>query len=138
VPVLLMDLLGVLAMALDGLATELESVSAYSAKLDAAEANASTWPGVASAVACGREHVALVLTHLGNQVAPLNRLIGLVNGFLDLAGLPEKFRLPCIAALNPANLPAFVPVLRTLATILRTLAGQIPQPGGRKSRVVPC
>ncbi len=138
VPVFIIDVIVVTALVLDGLANELDAANSYGARLVVARELAPGVPGAAAAVSCGETHISLILQHLGGQVAPLNRLIGLLNGFMSMANIPEKHWIPCIAALDPGRIGLFVEVLRKLAAFLRALALQIPQPGGVKSRVVPC
>lgn len=139
VPVFVVDILALLALVLDGLADELDAAGSYAAQLDEAAALpiATRYPDTRAAIECGRGHLSLVLEHLGGQVAPLNQLIGLVNGFLEIAGL-EQFKLPCVAVLSASNLTTASTVFHNLASLLRTLAGQIPVPGNVPNKVVPC
>lgn len=138
VPLFIVDTIGVLGLAIEGLARELETIADYIGAIDAVADLSDRYAGVASATECARDHCFVMLTHLGNQVAPLNRLIGLLNGFLELAGLPETVRIPCLVAFTPDKLTPAIQVLRKLGEILRVLGGQIQIPGAPKSRVVAC
>jgi hypothetical protein len=124
VPLMILGLIDTLLAYLGGLATQVRALIDQQARIQKAE-NRATALGSAQlqAVAdCSRHHVDAQLQSLSESVAPVNRLIAVVNVFCTLAGLGP---LPDLANLGSDAAAALQPLEDTV-TALKQIRNAIP------------
>jgi hypothetical protein len=90
IPVLIAGLIDVLLFYLQGFRGQLQAVIAHQARLLAAATRAAELGNVQlrTVVDCATGQMDAYLQNLNEGMKPLNRLVGLLNLFLQLAGLP--------------------------------------------------
>lgn len=126
VPLLVLGLIDVLLAYLDGLAEQLRAILAQQARIQRAADRAVALGNapLQIVVGCAAEYIEAQLASLGATVAPVNRFIGLINVFAELAGLAA---LPTIGELG-ADLASDLALLDALAAQLHALRDALPVP----------
>lgn len=76
-------------------------------------------------ISCAQGRVDIRMENLNAAVAPLNRLLGILNLFMDLAQMPEEMRPPSFSGFGNAPSEALVP-LGEFAQKLLDIANIIP------------
>ena len=124
VPFMVVGLIDVLIAFLEGMHNQLKAVIAAQVRIAAAATRAAELGNVqlTTIVDCANANIEAQMTNLGESAAPVNRLIGLINLFMELAGLPK---LPDLSNLGP-DAQAAVGVLDTLVEQLKTARSAIP------------
>ena len=124
VPLMILGLIDTLLAFLGGLATQLRALIDQQAQIQAAE-NRATALGNAqlqAVAACSKHHVDAQLQSLSESVAPVNRLIALLNVFTQLVGLGP---LPKLSSLGRDAAAALRPLEDTVK-VLTDLRATIP------------
>lgn len=124
IPVLIQGFLDCLILYLEGLKNNLASMQAYLDRiLAAALASANTDVELGPIIDCAKSDLDLLLIFQGSQSEPINRMIGIINAFLQLLGLP------CIPVIGTPNLtPGFIILLDKLIEFLKFLSGLLDIP----------
>lgn len=125
VPALVKDILGAVVIALIGIRQEIAACIRQNARLLAAETRAAELGNqdLAAVVVCAKGNLAAQLANHNAGMGPLNRLLGVVNFLLSLAGLPEVELLPDLGAEVE---PEVLDVIDTAITIMQAAADAIP------------
>lgn len=123
-PVLLIDAIDALIRYLNATKNQLVKMAQYKQRiLDASTRAAATGIDVQFAIDCANENLDATIVFLGEQAEPINRLIGILNGFLKGLGLP------CIPSLSAPSLDGtFLDLLDALIAFLEYLRGLIKLP----------
>lgn len=108
-PLLLVGLIDVLLFYLEGMRGQLKAVIAAQVRIAAAATRAAELGNVQlrTIVDCATANLDAHLQNLGESVAPLNRLVGVINLFMELLGLPK---VPDISSLGDDAEAALVPL----------------------------
>jgi hypothetical protein len=135
-PVLIVQFLDILILFLTGQRNQLTALLRYNTQILAAE-TAAQQPGnlaLASVIECARADLDSVVRWLNASASPVNRLIGLVNLFLQTIGLGQ-FSIPSLEGANPEDLSgaiaaidAAITGLEVVRAALAPLAGQVTGP----------
>lgn len=129
VPILVLETIKALIVAIEAFITRLEAIIRKNAQLLAA-ATASVKPGNVSLKAivdCATGNIGIEIQNLNAALQPLNRLIGIVNLFASLVpGLPQPL-IPSLANLTAEADQAIEP-LQNVVNILNEIASFIPVP----------
>ncbi len=127
VPKLVKQILIVIATALLAFVQEIQALL-FNMSLLAAAATMSAKPGNGGlnlVVSCAQGRIDVRLQNLNSSVAPLNRLIGIVNLLMDLAQMPEDVRVPSFSGFGSAPSEALQPIVDFAQTLL-DIADVIP------------
>lgn len=130
IPLLIVGFLDVLILYLQGQANQLrrwqdhleQILDAYT--LSQQPGNA----GLALVVDCANAEVDAFFAFLNETNAPLNRLIGFVNFFLQLIGVKQC--IPTLGEFVPDQVETIIWLLEQLIKVLELLRNLIPAPGG--------
>ena len=108
-PLLLVGLIDVLLFYLEGLRGQLKAVIAAQVRIAAAATRAAELGNVQlrTIVDCATANLDAHLQNLNESMAPLNRLVGVINLFMELLGLPK---VPDISSLCDDAEAALVPL----------------------------
>jgi hypothetical protein len=120
IPIMVKDICAAIAYFLLGLKLELTAFIAQEQRLIAAAL--SPCPGLAVVVSCANGNFAAQLANLNAAGGPLNRLIGDVNAFAQIVGLPQ---IPTLADLG-GDAAAALATLDPVIAILQEIAALIP------------
>jgi len=125
IPVLIAGLIDVLLFYLEGLRGQLQAIIAAQVRIAAAATRAAELGNVQlrTVVDCANTSMDAYLQNLNEGMKPLNRLVGLLNLFLQLAGLPA---IPDLGNLGDDAEAALAPldaVIDSLKTIRAGLPG---------------
>jgi hypothetical protein len=125
IPVLIAGLIDVLLFYLEGLRGQLQAIIAAQVRIAAAATRAAELGNVQlrTVVDCATGAMDAYLQNLNESMKPLNRLVGLLNLFLQLAGLPP---IPDLANLGDDAEAALAPldaVIDSLKTVRAGLPG---------------
>lgn len=98
VPVLIATIIDAVIVALIGLRAELASLIAQQARILAAETRAAQLGNVAlrTITDCATENMQAQLANYNESMKPLQRLVGVLNTLLAIAGLPELDVFPAL------------------------------------------
>ena len=124
VPLMIVGLIDVLLAFLEGIRGQLKAVIAAQVRIAAAATRAAELGNVqlSTIVDCANANIEAQMKNLGESAAPVNRLIGVINLFVELAGLPK---LPDLSNLgNDAQ--AALGVLDPLVEQLKAARSAIP------------
>lgn len=124
VPLMIVGLIDVLLAFLEGIRGQLKAVIAAQVRIAAAATRAAELGNVqlSTIVDCANANIDAQMKNLGESAAPVNRLIGVINLFVELAGLPK---LPDLSNLgNDAQ--AALGVLDPLVDQLKAARSAIP------------
>jgi len=124
VPLMIVGLIDVLLTFLEGIRGQLKAVIAAQVRIAAAATRAAELGNVqlSTIVDCANANIEAQMKNLGESAAPVNRLIGVINLFVELAGLPK---LPDLSNLgNDAQ--AALGVLDPLVDQLKAARSAIP------------
>lgn len=124
VPLMIVGLIDVLLAFLEGIRGQLKAVIAAQVRIAAAATRAAELGNVqlSTIVDCANANIEAQMKNLGESAAPVNRLIGVINLFVELAGLPK---LPDLSNLgNDAQ--AALGVLDPLVDQLKAARSAIP------------
>jgi hypothetical protein len=124
VPLMIVGLIDVLLAFLEGVRGQLKAVIAAQVRIAAAATRAAELGNVqlSTIVDCANANIDAQMKNLGESAAPVNRLIGVINLFVELAGLPK---LPDLSNLgNDAQ--AALGVLDPLVDQLKAARSAIP------------
>lgn len=127
-PALIGGVIECLVLYLEGMIADIEAQQEYLARIQAAElAVANTDIEIGPIIECATADLDQIIVFKGQQAAPVNRLIGIINGFLQVLGLP------CIPSIGTPSLdPGFIELLRQMIEFLSFLASllqfEIPLP----------
>lgn len=126
IPVMLVMFLDAIIAFFAGYLAEFESLTRQLEAIVASRTRAQELGnvGLLALLECVETNINIEAENLGSAAEPLNRLIGVVNGLLDLAGLPCIPAAPSIAALTDEALDP----LREFLDLLRALRQSIPVP----------
>ncbi|NUP12875.1 MAG: hypothetical protein HOW73_43100 [Polyangiaceae bacterium] len=118
VPLLIVSILDVVVVGLLGLRSEMMAMMAQQQKLAAAAARASALGNVHLQVIvdCATENLDAQMQNTNASLAPLNRLVGLLNALLELAGLPCLQTMSIGSEIGQAALDAIDFILDALQT----------------------
>jgi hypothetical protein len=124
IPVLIGGFIDVLLFYLEGLRGQLKAIIAAQVRILAAATRAAELGNVQlrTVVDCGEASMDAYLQNLNEGMKPLNRLVGLLNLFLELAGLPK---IPDLANLGDDAEAALVP-LDAIIDSLKTVRAGLP------------
>jgi hypothetical protein len=124
VPLMIVGLIDTLLAFLGGLAGQLRALIDQQVRIQKAENRAAELGNVQlqGVVDCSKHHVAAQLQSLSELVAPVNRLIALVNVFAQLAGLGP---LPDLSSLGSDAAAALQPLEDTIQA-LQQIRAAIP------------
>ena len=91
VPLMIVGLIDVLLTFLEGIRGQLKAVIAAQVRIAAAATRAAELGNVqlTTIVDCANASIEAQMKNLGESAAPVNRLIGVINLFVELAGLPK-------------------------------------------------
>jgi len=125
IPVLIAGLIDVILFYLEGLRGQLKAIIAAQVRIAAAATRAAELGNVQlrTVVDCATGAMDAYLQNLNEGMKPLNRLVGLLNLFLQLAGLPT---IPDLANLGDDAEAALAPldaVIESLKTVRAGLPG---------------
>ena len=128
-PIFLVDLLDVIIFMLRELRNQFQRILNRIAAIAAANLRAQAPGNVALSLAmdCINNNFDADLVNLNEQVAPLNRLLGIVDLLLELSGLKALLKqlgvdaTPCLGTLDLSTLLEPIDALIKLLTILRNL-----------------
>jgi len=125
IPVLIAGLIDVILFYLEGLRGQLKAIIAAQVRIAAAATRAAELGNVQlrTVVDCATASMDAYLQNLNEGMKPLNRLVGLLNVFLQLAGLPT---IPDLANLGDDAEAALTPldaVIDSLKTVRAGLPG---------------
>ncbi len=123
VPLMIVGLIDVLLTFLDGLSGQLRAIIDQQARIQQAATRAAELGNVQlqAVVDCAKGHVDVQMQNLAESTAPVNRLIALINVFMELIGLPK---LPDLANLGSDAAAALEPLehmVKTLKDIRKTI-----------------
>jgi hypothetical protein len=124
VPLMIVGLIDVVLTFLEGIRGQLKAVIAAQVRIAAAATRAAELGNVqlSTIVDCANANIEAQIKNLGESAAPVNRLIGVINLFVELAGLPK---LPDLSNLgNDAQ--AALGVLDPLVDQLKAARSAIP------------
>lgn len=124
VPLMIVGLIDVLLAFLGGLAGQLRAIIDQQVRIQRAENRAAELGNAQLQVVanCSKHHVDAQMVSLAESVAPVNRLIALINVFAQLAGLRP---LPDLSDLGRDAQAAIAP-LEELVTNLKDIRAAIP------------
>lgn len=124
VPLMILGLIDVLLTFLDGLSGQLRAIVDQQVRIQAAATRAAELGNVQlqGVVDCANKHVQVQMQNLAESTAPVNRLIALINVFMELVGLP---RLPDLSDLGPDAQAALQP-LEDMVKVLKDVRKTIP------------
>lgn len=124
IPKLIKDFIDCLILYIESLVQNLERAAEYFARILAAEtAAANTDIELGPIIDCATGDLDTVIVFMGEQSKPINRIIGIINSFLQLLGLP------CIPAIGTPSLsPAFLLLLEKLVEFLQFLSNLLTIP----------
>jgi len=125
IPVLIAGLIDVILFYLEGLRGQLKAIIAAQARIAAAATRAAELGNVQlrTVVDCAEASMDAYLQNLNEGMKPLNRLVGLLNLFLQLAGLPPIPDLTNLGDDAEAALAPLDAVIDSLKTIRMGLPG---------------
>ena len=121
---MIVGLIDVVLTFLEGIRGQLKAVIAAQVRIAAAATRAAELGNVqlSTIVDCANANIDAQIKNLGESAAPVNRLIGVINLFVELAGLPK---LPDLSNLgNDAQ--AALGVLDPLVDQLKAARSAIP------------
>lgn len=124
VPLMIVGLIDVLLTFLEGIRGQLKAVIAAQVRIAAAATRAAELGNVqlSTIVDCANANIEAQMKNLGESAAPVNRLIGVINLFVELAGLPK---LPDLSNLG-SDAQAALDVLDPLVDQLKAARSAIP------------
>jgi hypothetical protein len=122
VPIMIKDICAALAAILLGLKLELTAFLSQESRIIAAATAAADSPMLAAVLDCATQNLSIGLANLGAANQPLNRLIGDVNAFGQLVGLPPLPMMTDLGSDAATALAGIDPVI----TILQDIAAAIP------------
>lgn len=136
IPVLVVQFLDILILFLKGQRNQLVRQLNYLQRIIAAELAAQR-PGnvgLNHAIICAREDLDKLIQWFNEGATPLNRLIGIINFFLEIIGL-EKYAIPDMSTVNPealedgiAVIDLTIELLTGIRNAVAPIAGQISGP----------
>jgi hypothetical protein len=121
IPIMVKDICAAIAYFLLGLKLELTAFIAQEQRIIAA-ATASC-PGLVPVISCASGNLAIQLANLNAAGGPLNRLIGDVNAFAQIVGLPQIPTLADLGGDAAAALATLDPVIEVLQEIAAIIPG---------------
>jgi len=126
IPILAKELIKSLVQFLEGVKGRLRRLITRALAITAAETRAATLGSVElqTILDCATGNLEVELHNLNEHMTPVNRLIGLVNAFLDLAGLPC---IPSIQNIGAIAESALAPLDKSIE-LLWILYNAIPAP----------
>jgi len=125
IPVLIAGLIDVILFYLEGLRGQLQAIIAAQVRIAAAATRAAELGNVQlrTVVDCATASMDAYLQNLNEGMKPLNRLVGLLNLFLQLAGLPTVPDLSNLGDDAEAALAPLDAVIDSLKTVRAGLPG---------------
>lgn len=129
VPLMIVEIIDCLILFLQGYQQQLQALQEYINRILAAELAAQE-PGnvgIQIAVDCANDSVDAFLLYMNETAKPVNRLIGIINFFLELIGLKDQC-IPPIGAVAVDVIDPFLTLLQTLIDFLELLRSFIPIP----------
>ena len=123
-PVLIIDVIDAIIRYLKATQAQIVRMQGYHERVKSSlEASAETGFDMEDIINCAEASLEDTLAHLGTQADPINRLIGLLNGFLQL------LELPCIPSISAPTLDdTFLDLMDTTIEYLEFLRGLIKIP----------
>lgn len=123
IPVLVAGLIDAVIAALTGLKIRLQALLAKQLKLTNASLIAAKVGNVQlqTAISCSSANLDIQLANLNSQLAPLSRLLGVINFLLQLAGLPCIPAVPSLGALSDEILEPIDDFIKILQAIKAAL-----------------
>jgi len=124
VPLMVAGLIDTLITFLEGLRGQLKAIIDAQVKIAQSAARAAELGNVQlqTVIDCANANVEAQMKNLGESAAPVNRLIGVINLFVELVGLPK---LPDLSNLGTDAQAALVP-LDAMVKQLKTARAAIP------------
>lgn len=136
IPVLVVQFLDILILFLRGQRNQVARQAAYLQRILAAEL-AATRPGnvgLNAAIICAREDLANLIRFFNDGATPINRLIGVINLFMETIGLGQ-YAIPDISNIDDEDLAhatavydVTIELLTHLRNAIAPIAGQISEP----------
>lgn len=129
IPLMIRDVIKCVVIFLEGLQDQLRSIQEFLNRVLAAELAAAE-PGnvgIGLSVDCAKGQIDAQLDYLNETAKPVNRLIGLINFFLDLIGL-DDFCIPSIGSVAVDVIDPFLELLQVLIDFLNLLLSFITIP----------
>lgn len=126
VPLMILDLVDAILAYLTGLSAELTALSAQVSAIDAAEVIAigpPTLDVLQDCVDVARTQLDAQLQNLANGAGPIDEIIGLLNIFVGLIGLPE---IPTIGDADTSDIQAFADQIGAFVDVLTAFRATIP------------
>ena len=123
VPLMIVGLIDVLLMFLEGLTGQLQAIIEQQVRIQAAATRAAELGNIhlQGVVDCAKGHVDIQLQNLAESAAPVNRLIALINIFMELIGLPKLPDLSNLGSDAAAALQPLQDTVKTLKDIRKTI-----------------
>ncbi len=123
VPLMIVGLIDVLLTFLDGLSGQLRAIIDQQVRIQQAENRAAEMGNVQlqAVVDCATGHVAAQMQNLAESAAPVNRLIALINVFMELIGLPKLPDLANLGSDAEAALEPLEHMVKTLKDVRATI-----------------
>lgn len=126
------DILGVIITGIQAIKTRLQAMSVIRNRINAAISRGAALNNtqLIAIASCADSNFNIHLANLNEEFTPLNRIIGLVNGLLQLAGLPCIPTIGGVAGVDPASLAVLDAVVKvlTIAQNAIPVGGTIPLP----------
>lgn len=124
VPVMIKGILGVVVQGLIGVRAQMQAMIIQAARVQLAldRAASSQIAPLMVIAQCAQDNLETQLVNLNASYSPLNRMIALMNFFLELAGLPC---IPVLGALPSIGSPA-LDVIDTTIALLQTILAALP------------
>lgn len=125
VPLMIVDLIDVVLVALAGVINALETIAAQEARI-AAAITKSEEPGneaLATVITCAQDLLVKQKAGVSEGLGPLNTFFGLMNVFLELIGLEP---IPDLSGPLPDDTQEAIDTMNDLVKLLRDLRATIP------------
>ena len=128
VPLLVVGIIDCIIAFLEGIKSQLEAIVEQFAQIADAATKADELgdANLALVVDCANDNVSIQLQAMNDSLGPMNQLIGVLNIFLGLIGLPE---VPAFGALLESGDPAqALEPIDQVVTLLTNLRSAVPVP----------
>ena len=139
IPKMIVDIIDCIILFLQGIQQQLASTQEFLNRVLQAEL-AVVQPGnvgIQLAIDCARDQVSAQLDYMNENAKPVNRLIGLINFFLQVIGLKDQC-IPSIGNVSIDLIDPFLNLIETLIEFLQLLRGFIPIPTVPQINSVEC
>ena len=124
VPFMIVGMIDVLILALEGIQADLEAIAAQSVRIQQIEtlAQEPRNVGLVAVLNCANADFQAFVDNVNAGAGPINRLIGLLNAFMQLIGLEG---IPVVGTVD-SNTSASIEALGTVISTMREIRNAIP------------